>query len=144
MCYFLAIGAAARPSRLAQLLSEELSLPIDAIAPRPHVVQVFPEQDAVWTVAHRGCSCDLLEPPGAPSPAPGLARLTRDCRAALALAARQLGSVRLYLSRHRSGPPAAAKAGMELSVAELMSAQTSVRVDTLIHLVTRRTPTSLS
>lgn len=102
MCYFLTIGAVADPLRIATFFEEQLD--VDVAVAQTTLLAAFPTEDVVLLLTRGGCSCDLLELRASAS-APALAEavwLTPTCRRVLAIAAAELGGLRVYLKVSKS------------------------------------------
>jgi hypothetical protein len=93
VCYFVSVGAKAPAHRLAWVFEERADLEVFASP----VVSAFPDEDAVRMVTWRGCSCDLV------LPSQRATKLLAAFRSCIVSVARELGSVRMMVHRHR-GP----------------------------------------
>jgi hypothetical protein len=133
VCYFLMIGAVADPLRMAALFQEQLD--VDVAVAQATVLAAFPTEDIVLLLTRDGCSCDLLEPRASAS-APALAEavwLTPACRRVLAIAAAELGGLRMYLRSRRAWRPGGRRLAMTLS--ELLEWRTVVPTDVLVDVL---------
>ena len=102
MCYFVSIGARAPVHLLAEVFDEHAGLDVAASPACAPIARAFPVDDQVCLVTRRGCSCDLLAPSKRPSAAGSRStKLTAAFQGAVVSVARQLGSVRLLVHRHR-------------------------------------------
>jgi hypothetical protein len=95
VCYFVSVGAEA-PARLwTRAFAEQAELDVATSPICAAVASAFPAGDEVRLVTWRGCSCDLVGPKRR---AP---KLVAAFQASVVSVARELGSVRLIVHRHR-------------------------------------------
>lgn len=133
MCHFLTIGAVAAPLRIAALFEEQLD--VDVAVARATILAAFPTEDVVRLLTRGGCSCDLLEL-RASTHATGPAEavwLTLACRRVLAIAAAELGGIRIYLKSRRAWRPGGRRLVMTLG--ELLEWRAVVPTDVLVDVV---------
>jgi hypothetical protein len=133
VCYFLAIGGIADPLRLGAFFKERLD--VDVAVARATILAAFPTEDVVRLLTRGGCSCELLEPPastGAAAPAEAL-WLTPACRRVLAVAAAELGGLRMYLKSRREWRPGGRRLAM--TIGELLECRAAVPADVLVDVV---------
>jgi hypothetical protein len=143
VCYFLAIGAVADPLQFGAFFEEQLE--VDVAAAQARLVAAFPTEDVVRVLTHRGCSCDLLELGSlAGSAVPGGALcLTLACRRVLAIAAAQLGSLRIYLKSRRDWRPGRVPR-LTMTIDELLARRVGLPSDVLIEVVVGILPSELN
>ena len=133
MCYFLAIGAVGNSLRIGALFEEQLQ--VDVAVAKATILAAFPTEDVVRLLTRSGCSCELLEPSAASrsgKPADAIL-LTPACRRVLAMAAAELGGLRLYLKSRRGWRPGARRLAMTIS--ELLERRAAVPADVLIDVL---------
>jgi hypothetical protein len=133
VCYFLTIGAVADPLRLATFFEEQLD--VDVGVAQATLLAAFPTEDVVIVLTRGGCSCDLLDARASPS-APAIAEavwLTPACRRVLAIAAAELGGLRVYLKSRRAWRPGGRRLAMTLG--ELLEWRAVIPTDVLIDVV---------
>jgi hypothetical protein len=134
VCYFLAIGAVADPSRLGAFFEDALD--VDAGIAQSTVSAAFPTEDVVRLLTRSGCSCELLEPGtsiGRASSADAV-WLTPACRRALARATMNLGTIRIYLRSRREWQPGRSPR-LAMTIEELLRWETAIPANALIELV---------
>ena len=133
MCYFLTIGAAADPLRIAALFEEQLD--VDIAAAQASIMGAFPTKDVVRLLTRGGCSCDLLEIRRSTraSAAGEPVWLAPACRRVLAIAAAELGGLRIYLESRRAWRPGGRRLPMTLG--ELLEWRAVVPTDVLVDVV---------
>ncbi len=116
MCYFVSIGAKAPVCVLAEVFDAQADLDVAASPAGAPIARAFPVDDHVCLVTSRGCSCDLLAPSNRPSAVGSRStRLTAAFQGAVLRVARQLGSIRLLVHRHRD-PGRLPAPGMHLTL----------------------------
>lgn len=133
-CYLFAVGAAAAPWRLAQLLEAQLRDDVE-VTPAPERIRaVFPPEDAVRLVTRRNCSCDLVEA------TPRLGRssrlsvgLTSILRVPLLRSVSELSTLRIYVSSGAQPSPLA-RPPRRLRLDELSALAANFPLDSLIEL----------
>ena len=101
MCYFLVIGAAAYPWRLAAMLEEQLRLDVTVTDEQSDVAAAFHSEDVVRLVTHQGCSCRFLRPLPAGFSTSRVS-LTPDWRQVVARAVKDFRSVRLCVRAEKN------------------------------------------
>lgn len=139
MCIFVAFGADAPVQFIRQVFEERAELDLGAVCVCLHVAKVFPSSDEVRLVTVRGCSCDLLAPPGAPSSRSASAKCASGFRRAVADVVRQVGSARLFVHRHAGVPrdPCRApnpQARLTLNLREFMTCEQWFVEDALLEI----------
>lgn len=133
MCYFLAIGAVGDSLRVGALFEEQLQ--VDVALAKATILAAFPTEDVVRLLTRGGCSCELLDPSAASrtgQPADAI-WLTPACRRVIAMAAAELGGLRLYLKSRREWRPGARRLAMTIS--ELLERRAAVPADVLVDVV---------
>ncbi|HEX2874096.1 MAG TPA: hypothetical protein VHP33_22730 [Polyangiaceae bacterium] len=133
MCYFLAIGAVGDSLRIGALFEEQLQ--VDVAVARATILAAFPTEDVVRLLTRSGCSCELLEPSAASrsgKPTDAIL-LTPACRRVIAVAAAELGGLRLYLKSRREWRPGARRLAM--TIGELLERRAAVPADVLIDVL---------
>jgi hypothetical protein len=133
VCYFLTIGAVADPLRIATFFEERLD--VDVAVAQATILAAFPTEDVVRLLTRGGCSCDLLEL-GASASASALTEavwLTPACRRVLAIAAAELGGIRVYLKSRRAWRPRGRRLAMTLG--ELLEWRVVVPTDVVVDVV---------
>jgi hypothetical protein len=135
VCYFLAIGVAAEPWRLAALLEESIQLDVDATAAHRSILAAFPPMDVVRLVTHRGCSCNLLAPLSKEASCWQVS-LTSGCRRVIAQAVNELGAVRLYV-RTRKHPSHGRLLRHVMTLDEFVHTAATIPTNALVEVVAR-------
>jgi len=133
VCYLLAIGAVADPLRMGAFFEEQLDVSV-AVA-QATILAAFPTEDVVRLLTRGGCSCELLEVSASTrtaAPTEAL-RLTPACRRVLAIAAAELGGLRMYLKSRREWRPGGGR--LALTIGELLERRAAVPADVLIDVV---------
>lgn len=133
MCYFLLVGATREPSSSAwDKVEDRVDLPVDRRPPFASARAAFPADDAVWTVTHRGCSCDLLQPSQGGDASTVV--FTAEARRAVAYLAQEAGSLRLYVRSKRPQTPRR-PLRLAMTIRELLTEGTRIPTDCLIDLL---------
>lgn len=133
MCYLLAIGAIADPLQIRAFFEEQLE--VDVAVAQATILAAFPTEDVVWLLTRGRCSCELLELSAStrtPAPAEAL-WLTPACRRVLAIAAAELGGLRIYLKSRRQWRPGGGR--LSMTIGELLEGRAAVPADVLVDVV---------
>lgn len=133
MCYFLAIGAVGDSRSIGALFEEQLQ--VDVALAKATILAAFPTEDVVRVLTRGGCSCELLEPSasGRTGQHSDAIWLTPACRRVLAMAAAELGGLRLYLKSRREWRPGGCRLAM--TIGELLAWRAAVPADVLVDVV---------
>lgn len=133
VCYFLAIGAVADPLRMGAFFEDKLD--VDVAGAQATILAAFPTEDVVRLLTRGGCSCELLELSASTrTAAPAEAVwLTPACRRVLAVAAAELGGLRMYLKSRREWRPGGRRLAM--TIGELLECRAAVPADVLVDVV---------